>query len=145
MLFRTVLSNRLCSVLTSLFFLRCRCTASNFTLLDFTCAVRRICESSIYIYIYIYLYRRLGGERAARAPPVTGKSFRFVCACARCPLPSESEPQTSCRPFSLFPFGPGRLSLFPFWGWPFPFALRSKVNPPSPPPNLLSSFSWPYG
>ena len=54
-LLRPVLSSRLCSVLTSLSFLRCRCTASNFTLLDFTCAVRRICESSNYIYIYIYI------------------------------------------------------------------------------------------
>ena len=42
---------RLCSVLTHLFFLRNHRPASNSTLIDFTGAVRRLCESSIYIYI----------------------------------------------------------------------------------------------
>ena len=35
---------------------RSRCTASNCALYDLTGAVRRLCESSIYIYIYIYIY-----------------------------------------------------------------------------------------
>ena len=37
---------RLCSVLTHLFFLRNHRAASNSTLIDFTGAVRRLCESS---------------------------------------------------------------------------------------------------
>ena len=45
----TVRSLRLC-----LSFLRSHCAASSCALCGFTGAVRRLCESSIYIYIYIY-------------------------------------------------------------------------------------------
>ena len=37
-------------------FIRSHCTSSSCALYDSPCAVRRICESSIYIYIYIYIY-----------------------------------------------------------------------------------------
>ena len=48
----TVRSLRLC-----LSFLRSHCAASSCALCGFTGAVRRLCESSIYIYIlYIYIY-----------------------------------------------------------------------------------------
>ena len=80
--------------------------------------------------------RRLGGREGCQGLSPTGKSFRFVRACARCPLPSGNEPQIGSSMFSLFPFRRGRLSLFRFWGWPFPFPLRSKVNPPPLPPTF---------
>ena len=38
-----------------LLFFRRGCTVSNFTLFDLTCAVRRICETTIYIYVFIQL------------------------------------------------------------------------------------------
>ena len=58
----------------------------------------------------------------------TGKSFRVVRACAWFGCLVRSGPEIACAPF---PF-----SLFPQEAFPFPFHL--------PPPNLLSSFSWPY-
>ena len=47
----TVHSLRLC-----MYFIWSHCTASNCALRSFTGAVRRLCESSMYIYIYIYMY-----------------------------------------------------------------------------------------
>ena len=74
--------------------------------------------------------RRLGGKSVA-AP--TGKSFRFVRACdARC-LDVERNPDAKTRR-DAFPF-----SLLAPGGFP------SSLLPPPSPPNLLSSFSWPYG
>jgi len=54
----------------------------------------------------MYMHRRLGGVRAATPRPlVTGKSFCFDRACARCPWPSAGELQASSSTFSLFPCG----------------------------------------
>ena len=65
-----------------------------------------------------------GSEGCQGLPPVTGKSFRFVRACARCPLPSGSEPQNGCSAFFPFPFWPREAFPFPFLGRAFPFSLE---------------------
>ena len=75
------------------------------------------------------MHRRLGGKSVA-AP--TGKSFRFVRACdARCLDVKRNPSEILMRP--AFPF-----SLLAVGGFPFSLGIP-------PPPNLLSSFSWPYG
>ena len=75
--------------------------------------------------------RRLGGAAS------TGKSFRFVRACARCPLPNENEPQTWCSPFSFFPSRWGGLHFSLCAGEASPFPLRSPPLPPNSYPTLV--------
>ena len=71
--------------------------------------------------------RRLGG--GAQRPNREIVSFRS-CVRARGDCQVEMSLKRDPRRLSLFPFGLGRLSLFPW-------------DPP-PPPKLLSSFSWLY-
>ena len=40
-----------------------------------------------------------------------------------------------------FPFWPWEAFPFPFLGWPFPFPLRSKVNPPPLPPTFYPALA----
>ena len=69
--------------------------------------------------------RRLGG--GAQRPNREIVSFR---SCVRAVIVKWKWASNVIRGFFLFPFGLGRLSLFPW-------------DPP-PPPKLLSSFSWLY-
>ena len=67
------------------------------------------------LHTYILIDRRLGGGASNR------KSFRFVRACARFPLPSENEPQSDAPPF---PF-----SLCVGDAFPFPLRFPPKCYP----------------
>ena len=91
--------------------------------------------------------RKQGGESVA-AP--TGKSISVsVRACVRAVVGRVKSRQNSgCRGFPFSLFLAGGFSLFPFRGgrlFPFPFSGREAFPFPfPPPPNLLSSISWPY-
>ena len=91
---------------------------------------------NIWIFVANWPHSHIGTSDVGGCS--TGKSFRFVRAWTRCPLPSGNEPQTWCSMFSLFPlevfpfpFVLGRLSLFP-WDPPPP--------PPTPPPPFFVFF-----
>ena len=88
---------------------------------------------------------RIGGREGCQGLPPTRKSFRFDRACAWCPLLKGKRSSNVILRVFHFPFLPGGFPFSLFGGWAFPFPLRSKVNPSSPPLNLLSSCSWPYG
>ena len=73
-----------------------------------------------YVCIYIYIYRRLGGVSSPLGrPPVTGKSFRVVRACARVVRACarslcQVEMHLKCEPGPFpFPFRLDGLSVFP--------------------------------
>jgi hypothetical protein len=75
------------------------CMELNFELHEQTCAEQR--EIDIYIYIYIYINKFIGGWGVT----LTGKSFRFVRACAR----------SGCQvEFESFPFSLLSRRVFPF-------------------------------
>ena len=65
--------------------------------------------------LYLALSEVGGSEGCQGLPSVTGKSFRFVRACARCALPSGNGPQIGCSGFSLFPLSRGGFPFSLFW------------------------------
>ena len=69
-----------------------------------------------------------GSEGCQGLPPMTRKSFHFVCTSTQCPLPSGSEPQIWSCTLHLFPFPFSPRAAFPFsfLGWPCPFYLEIK-------------------
>ena len=64
-------------------------------------------KSANIAYVYKLYVSEVGGLRP------TGKSFRFVRACAQLYVRSEWISKIIPHPFSLLPFGPEMFSLFP--------------------------------
>ena len=84
------------------------------------------CPASLIVLVFSI--SEVGGSEGCQGlPPVTGKSFRFVRACARCgcEVGMSLKSHAPRFPFSLCPV---EVFPFPFLCRVFPFSLESKSD-----------------